>query len=362
LDVLGRLGLAFGWIALAAVAPAPKELTALGDVIDAAAYRDDAGRVYVRLPRGYHWVPVRENTGIAYSYAFRHDRDPLEVRFYFDRMTNSRMFHGPPAKGEFRADLDSASPSIAQTLRFNMGGGDGDPLFPFPRRGVSSEFAADWGFTGMFELDPKHPFAAGYKVGQLHFLHRKDVGNCVVMVLAADPQTLERSEADPLMYTVRFIDPKDRPDPAARLSCPAGSRARGKPFPVGRLQVCMREGTEVAEGPFVSVHPNGKLERRGAYRDGKPEGLVETFDYLGRLQNRRSFRAGKPHGPDVDFYPGGQKAAESVWADGSRVGAVAFFDEKGRPADEAAVSAAMERLAREEQLRDLAQAVGEQPK
>lgn len=333
----------------ARAAALPEGLKKVEGPLEASVYRDPDAPAYVRMPPGYHWTAPKNGRGVHYGYAFHHDTDNFELRFHFSTLTNARTFDGPPKKGEVRADLDAPTPAIAEAVQTDMGAAERTEFMPFPPDGVRSEFAADWGYTtGPFALDPKHPFTDGYRYAILHFVHRNGVGNYVLMLMSDDADTLiRRSQSDLLLYSVRFEDPKDRRSRTGGLLCPKGSELKGRPFPVGRVLACMRAGTFVAQGPFIQTHAGGAPELRGSYKDGKPDGEAETFDYLGRLMNRRSFRGGKVHGLSTDFYPGGAKAAQSDWEDGKQAGAARFFDEKGRPTDQAGVAAAMERLARE---------------
>lgn len=334
----------------------PQGLEKIAEALNASVYRDPFARAYIRLPRGYAWVPVKGGLGVHYPYAFRHQKDAFEVRFHFAPMTNSRKFTEALKPGEHRADLDKPHTATIGAVQFNMGAAHRTRFLPFPAEGVRAEFAADWGWSSPpFELDPEHPFAGGHRVGSLHQIHRTGAGDIVLIQLASDADTLVK-HASEAFYSARFIDPKEGPRPGSGIDCPSGTEPRGELFPIGRVRVCMRTGTMIADGPFVEWHAGGAVKARGVYKAGKIHGWVDRLDHKARLVNRAKFRRGKPHGPNVDYYPGGQKATESRWKDGVRAGEVRFFDLKGKRTDEETVRAIFRRLTRQEQLRELERA------
>tara|TARA_B100001179_G_scaffold227216_1_gene209417 strand:+ start:193 stop:1155 length:963 start_codon:yes stop_codon:yes gene_type:complete len=66
------------------------------------------------------------------------------------------------------------------------------------------------------------------------------------------------------------------------------------------------------DGPFESYYPstiindNGQLMQKGHYKNGKVEGLLETYYKNGQLESRANYKNGEPYGPFEMYYDNGQ--------------------------------------------------------
>lgn len=99
--------------------------------------------------------------------------------------------------------------------------------------------------------------------------------------------------------------------------CPAGSVRHGEPPPVGRAQWCRRRqaGSWVNHGPFMAWHPNGRMQAKGTYRDGKPHGRFEMWFQNGQRRARGHYEQGQKEGVWRSWHMRGGLAIEATFAD-----------------------------------------------
>jgi len=116
-----------------------------------------------------------------------------------------------------------------------------------------------------------------------------------------------------------------------RLACSEGSvqghaEARGG----GRAQACLtREGRRL-HGPFAEWYPNGKLARRGGYKEGRQHGRWVVWFDNGQRRREGSFRDGAPDGRWTYWTSSGAKAEEATFVGGKKNGPATIWDSNGR--------------------------------
>jgi hypothetical protein len=116
------------------------------------------------------------------------------------------------------------------------------------------------------------------------------------------------------------------------IVCPPGTQRERAQRPSGSEEWCERPGTNprILEGPFVSRHPDGAVQARGAYRDGKPSGTWKSWHPDGAQSGEVTFVGGKPNGMLLGWYPSGQASFVGGFRDGTPIGAIETFDADGR--------------------------------
>lgn len=74
------------------------------------------------------------------------------------------------------------------------------------------------------------------------------------------------------------------------------------------------------DGSYLRYHRNGKVECRGAYKDGLPHGDWLEFHEDGSARSTRSYAGGWKQGHWIEWYADGRKRSEGLWKDGKRQG------------------------------------------
>jgi hypothetical protein len=90
----------------------------------------------------------------------------------------------------------------------------------------------------------------------------------------------------------------------------------------------------VQDGDFVMRYPNGVIQIRGYYRNGKREGDWASFFPSGKIQSEGFFTAGKRDHKGIVYYDNGEKMYEGMYKDGLQVGVWKFYDRKGKLTNE----------------------------
>lgn len=150
--------------------------------------------------------------------------------------------------------------------------------------------------------------------------------------------------------------------------CPAGTEPTGAAPPAGTAMWCQKvvrepDGSWQKHGPYAAWYHGGELKERGAYQDGKPNGLWtwwyeggqkrEEGNYRvgvkigpwtswwsgGQTRSETLFRSGKESGKVVTWHANGVKESETDYRDGAVVGTVKRWDESGAPVVEKAPAA-----------------------
>jgi len=116
------------------------------------------------------------------------------------------------------------------------------------------------------------------------------------------------------------------------IVCPAGTQRGAAQRATGSEQWCERAGTNprILNGPFVSWHPDGAIQVRGEYREGKPSGTWKSWHPNGAQSGEVTFVGGKPTGMLLGWYPNGQASFVVGFRDGTAIGMMEVFDSEGR--------------------------------
>jgi hypothetical protein len=84
------------------------------------------------------------------------------------------------------------------------------------------------------------------------------------------------------------------------------------------------------DGDYVARYPNGVIQMRGYYRNGKREGEWACFFPSGNVQSEGYFTQGKRDHKGIVYYDNGQKMYEGMYKDGIQVGVWRFYDTTGK--------------------------------
>ena len=82
-------------------------------------------------------------------------------------------------------------------------------------------------------------------------------------------------------------------------------------------------------GTVMWLHKNGQLRNKANYKDGKLEGLNETFYENGQLWYRTNYKDGKQEGLGERFHENDQLKEKQNWKDGKKDGLEESFWENG---------------------------------
>jgi len=85
------------------------------------------------------------------------------------------------------------------------------------------------------------------------------------------------------------------------------------------------------DGDFISRYPNGVIQMRGYYKNGKREGDWASFFPTGQVQSEGFFTAGKRDHKGTVYYDNGKIMYEGMYKDGKQVGLWKFYDNTGKP-------------------------------
>ena len=83
----------------------------------------------------------------------------------------------------------------------------------------------------------------------------------------------------------------------------------------------MSEGIPIINNrpPKEFVHENGRLKRRGSYRDGEEDGPFEIYYPSGVLKRKGFFRQGKLDGESESYDENGRLIDKTLYKNGQQV-------------------------------------------
>jgi|TARA_B110001450_G_scaffold243022_1_gene253902 antitoxin component YwqK of YwqJK toxin-antitoxin module len=88
------------------------------------------------------------------------------------------------------------------------------------------------------------------------------------------------------------------------------------------------------EGLFKYYHKNGQLKEEINWKDGKPEGLCKYYHENGQLESERNFKDGKADGVCKTYHENGQLESEGDRKDGKQEGLWKTYHENGQLKEE----------------------------
>ena len=87
---------------------------------------------------------------------------------------------------------------------------------------------------------------------------------------------------------------------------------------------------EPYNGEMFFNYENGQLEEKGNYKDGKPDGLFETYYENGQLTFKGNFKDGEKDGLFEEYYENGQLSVKVNFKDGKWDGLYELYYENGQ--------------------------------
>ena len=82
-------------------------------------------------------------------------------------------------------------------------------------------------------------------------------------------------------------------------------------------------------GNVYSVHPNGKKEVEGNYKDGEKEGLWVEWYLDGQKKSEENYKDGELDGIRVGWHSNGNKFREENWKDDKKGFSAKYWNSKG---------------------------------
>lgn len=86
---------------------------------------------------------------------------------------------------------------------------------------------------------------------------------------------------------------------------------------------------QVENGEIILSYPDGKLKAKGLLKDGKKEGLWESYHSNGNKWSSTFYVKGKANGHSITYYKNGKIHYKGEYEDGQRTGKWEFYDEQG---------------------------------
>ena len=83
------------------------------------------------------------------------------------------------------------------------------------------------------------------------------------------------------------------------------------------------------EGEFFSYHPNGKIENRYTYKNGKREGIHTSYYDDGKLRSVYKFKNNEPDGDYFGFNWSGNISSNGTYKNGKKIGIHYFYNNYG---------------------------------
>ena len=81
------------------------------------------------------------------------------------------------------------------------------------------------------------------------------------------------------------------------------------------------EGNNFDDGSEILIYyPNGKIEQRIEYKNGKKYGICRTYYYSGKIRSECEYKNGKKNGVEKRYYSNGQLSYEHEYKNGLRDG------------------------------------------
>ena len=93
--------------------------------------------------------------------------------------------------------------------------------------------------------------------------------------------------------------------PRPPITCPEGSRLRGKSPPAGNRMWCDGPGGE-SHGPFIGWYSEGQKRSEGTFVHGKPDGVWRAWYRSGELRSEARYDKGERVGEVIELDPWGR--------------------------------------------------------
>jgi antitoxin component YwqK of YwqJK toxin-antitoxin module len=85
----------------------------------------------------------------------------------------------------------------------------------------------------------------------------------------------------------------------------------------------------ILNGPVICFHENGKIKRKGEYREGKFDGKWEYWNETGGKIYEANYMNDTLSGDYTTWYPTGAKCEQGKYSENKRTGLWRMFDENG---------------------------------
>lgn len=89
-------------------------------------------------------------------------------------------------------------------------------------------------------------------------------------------------------------------------------------------------GARILNGEYMKKYDNGIIQMKGDYRNGKRNGLWQSWYPSGTLWSETTFKAGLKDGPTVTYYENGTTRYRGFYKSDERSGNWKIFDESGK--------------------------------
>ena len=88
---------------------------------------------------------------------------------------------------------------------------------------------------------------------------------------------------------------------------------------------------EPFNGSVTGTHENGQLSLKSPYKDGRRDGVEESYYENGQLEEKITFKDGEPNGTYEEYYENGQLREKRTYKDGNRDGDTEYYRRNGQP-------------------------------
>ncbi|WP_300568827.1 hypothetical protein [Flavobacterium sp.] len=134
------------------------------------------------MPEGYNAVEIIKNPDLNYSFAMLNKEGKMQVRYSIFPIKKEADNKDSQYKTIASANLNAMYEHLTIATVANLSKGQISEINPFPKEAVMKEFNADYGSTTTFRPDSN--YGKGYNVALLITLHKENVADVIIVMLA----------------------------------------------------------------------------------------------------------------------------------------------------------------------------------
>lgn len=109
-----------------------------------------------------------------------------------------------------------------------------------------------------------------------------------------------------------------------------GKDSAGNPVYQSDVVEIKEEHPPVWDGEYVKRYPNGVIQMKGEYKNGKRHGHWLSFYQNGQVWSEGYFAMGKRDGKTLVYYENGKKLYEGFYTHGHKTGKWIFYNADGK--------------------------------
>lgn len=112
--------------------------------------------------------------------------------------------------------------------------------------------------------------------------------------------------------------------------CRPSCKETTETYPDGGVRIRVIHCEDSLHSSYQSFYPDGQIKQVKKLVDGHTDGLVTTYDSIGRISWKAYYRRDTLHGPYEDFFGNGHVRTRSAFSNGLQDGKYISFYENGK--------------------------------